>query len=59
MTSSPGPATAISDSAMPGLGALGADDLEVVVAGAAEHAGRRVAQRLDEVRAVLVEVLGA
>ena len=59
MTSSPGPATAMSDSAIAGLRALGADDLEVVVAGAAEHAGRGVAQRLDEVGAVLVEVLGA
>ena len=40
------------------LRALGADDLEVLVARAAEHAGRGVAQRLDEVGAVLVEVLG-
>jgi hypothetical protein len=40
------------------LRALGADDLEVLVARPAQHACRGVAQRLDEVGAVLVEVLG-
>lgn len=40
------------------LRALGADDLEAVVAVAAEHARGGVTQRLDEVGAVLVEVLG-
>ena len=42
-----------------GLGALGADHLEGVVAGAAEHARGLVAQRLDEVGRVLAQRLGA
>ena len=42
----------------PGLGALGADDLEAAVALAAQRARRLLAQRLDEVGRVDVERVG-
>jgi hypothetical protein len=42
----------------PGLGALGADDLEAAVAFAAERARRLLAQRLDQVGRIDVERVG-
>ena len=58
MTSSPGSMRGQQRQRQPGLGALGADDLEVVVARAAQRARRLVAQRLDEVGRVDVERVG-